>query len=190
MNLDSVNLNHSVRVLYTHLKTTFISSNALSYFDFDGSIISSLGTGYLWANGCEMACIAISIAAFPLKKFCQYQVILFFHIPGICPSLLEARLVCQLLRVFSGRTGWSYYGLTTGGSSLRLGQASIVAHLPNSDLWLPFNSWWHKSMMRVFPWWVWYGTRFRLLIFPGFISSLGDCLVFAWVDQLVLIWSL
>ena len=46
MNLVSGNLTHNVRVLYTHPKTTLISYNAPSAFDFDGSIISSLGTSY------------------------------------------------------------------------------------------------------------------------------------------------
>ena len=45
MNLGSGKLMHNIRVLYTHPKTNLISFNDTSAFDFDGSIISSLGTG-------------------------------------------------------------------------------------------------------------------------------------------------
>ena len=62
----------------------------------------------------------------------------------------------------------------------------IVARLPDADLWLPFKSRWRKSMMRIFsPRWAWYGNRFRRKLLPGFVSSLGDCPVFARVDQFV-----
>ena len=37
-----------------------------------------------------------------------------------------------------------------GGFSLGLGQASIVAHFTDAELWLTFNSRWRKSVMRVF----------------------------------------
>ena len=66
MNLVSCNLTHNVHVLYTHPKTTLISSNAPSDFYFYGSIISSLGIGSFRANGYEMAWIASGIAAFNL----------------------------------------------------------------------------------------------------------------------------
>ena len=55
-----------MHVLYTHPKTTLISSNAPSTFDFDGLIILSLGTGSFRANGLEKAWIASGITAFPL----------------------------------------------------------------------------------------------------------------------------
>ena len=62
--------------------------------------------------------------------------------------------------------------------------ASIVARSPDADLWLPFKSQWRKSVMPIFPRWAWYGTRFHRKLLPGFVSSLGDCSVFARVDQL------
>ena len=46
INLVLVNPARNIHVLYTHPKTTLISSNDPSDFDFDGSIISSLATGY------------------------------------------------------------------------------------------------------------------------------------------------
>ena len=66
MNLGLGKLTHNVRVLYTHIKTTLISSNAPLDFAFDGSIIPYLGTSYFWANGRETAWVASDIAAFPL----------------------------------------------------------------------------------------------------------------------------
>ena len=75
MNLGSDKITHNMRVLYTHPKTTLISSNAPSDFDFYGSIISSLGIGSFRANGYEMAWIASGIAAFTLA--------LLLPIPGM-----------------------------------------------------------------------------------------------------------
>ena len=45
---------------------------------------------------------------------------------GICPSLLEDRLVFQLPRLYSGQTGWMWPGLMAGGSSLGLGLGFLV----------------------------------------------------------------
>ena len=66
MDLGSGKLTHNACVLYKHPKATLISYNVPLAFDFDGLIISSLGTGSFWANGRETARIASGIDAFPL----------------------------------------------------------------------------------------------------------------------------
>ena len=62
-------LTHNVCVLYTHPMITLISSNASSDFVFYYLIISSLGTGYFWANGLETEWIVSGISAVPLALF-------------------------------------------------------------------------------------------------------------------------
>ena len=55
--------------------------------------------------------------------FCcfQYKVWLLCNSPGICLSFLDYRLVCRMLRLYSGRTGWRCPGLMVGVLSLGLG---------------------------------------------------------------------
>ena len=57
---------------------------------------------------------------------CLYQVWLLCNSLGICLSFLDYRLVCRLLMVYSGRTGWRYTGLITGWLSLGLGLGFLV----------------------------------------------------------------
>ena len=57
---------------------------------------------------------------------CQYQVWLLYNCPGICLYLLDNRLVCWLLMVYYGQTGWICPGLIAGGSSLGLGIGFLV----------------------------------------------------------------
>ena len=66
MNLGLGNITQNLRVLYTHPKTTLISSNYPLDFAFDWSIILSLGTSSFWDNGRDTAWITSGIAAFPL----------------------------------------------------------------------------------------------------------------------------
>ena len=112
----------------------------------------------------------------------QYEVWLLWYCPSIRLSFLKDKLVCLLVRVYSGKMGWRCSRLIVGGSSfgLVLGFLVVLKCFPRVErlrgLQLVWRLWYIRLVHSLHQKWVLrtYNIPFQLIWVDDWIAACAD----------------